>query len=242
MLISVVGSTGLGQVCGVPADRPAALLESVVGHQDRSVLVLAPRYAEHAARRQADLLVAARPGARVRVLASAHHALTLTLVADRVQRSGAVAPAAAEDAVPGLLAQARSLVWSPSIWRLGAPWPGLVARLRSLGAEPGFFLELGSGPYARDARHDWCPSLDQRLHGVRAHDGDATPELLARQLGPIVLHQVGTTIHPGAPYTPRGSRLLTILPPEAARLRPAGSAEQTTSDPAPTHDNESEAA
>ena len=209
MLISVVGTTGLGQVAGVPVGRPAALLRVVANRPDRHVIVLAPRHAESAARVQADLVSAARPSARVEIVMSHHHALTLTLVAERSLRAAERTPTT--DLVELLaleLAAARSLVWCPSVWRLTGAGLDLRQRLRSFVEGPGFVVELGDRPQLHPA-DGWRPSAGDRLFTA-----DQLPvPLMITQLG-AAASLIDTEIDPGAPYAPRAARLLTVLTPE----------------------------
>jgi hypothetical protein len=211
VLISVVGSSGLGQVAGVPVGRPASLLRVVAERPDQLVVVLAPWHAATAARRQADLVAAARPSARVEVLASQHHALTLTLVAERLLRTAQWSEGG-DDVLrraEEMLASARSLVWSPSVWWLHGGIT-LGQRLRCFRSAPGLFLELGQRSRLTESRQGWLPGPGGRLYGVAP-----SPELMAAQLGTCVLHQVDTEIEPGAPYASSATRLLTALPADS---------------------------
>ena len=134
MLIAVVGTGGFGRVAGVLGGSPAALLRVVAERPDQQVVVLTPDHSLATAQRQADLVAAARPSAQVSVLASAHHALTLTLVADRVLESAPWMTGSADflGAVRTELSTARSLVWSPSAWRLRGVHLSLGVRFRCL--------------------------------------------------------------------------------------------------------------
>jgi len=211
VLIAVVGTSGLGRVAGVPSGSPAALLRVVADQPDQEVVVLTPAHTESTARRQADLVAAARPSARVSVLASQHHALTLTVAADRVLESAPwmTGTDAFLELVRAELSTARSLVWSPSAWRLRGVDLSLGARLRCLvdGRVP--VLELGQ-------RATTVPD------GWRARSGDllytvgSVPDRLEVQLDSGRLHRVDTRIE-DSPYAPRSAQLLTALPATAAR-------------------------
>ena len=213
VVIAVVGSTGLGRIAGLPVGRPASLLQVVAERPDQLVLMLAPRYAATTAREQADLVAAARPNARVDVVISDHHPLTLTLVADRALRAAERTGAA--DVTPIVeadLAAARSLVWCPSAWQLRGADLTLGQRLRALSGGPGFFLELGRRPWLGAARNGWRPRSGDRLYTV-----GPTPDLLTAQLGVTAPARVRVGVAPGAPYAARAARLLTaLLPPAVA--------------------------
>lgn len=210
MLISVVGTTGLGRVAGVPVGSPAGLLRVVADRPDRHVIVLAPQHAASAARVQADLVSAARPSARVDVVLSHHHALTLALVAERtleaVDRTGT---ADVERALAAELDSARSLLWCPSVWRLLGVGLALGPRLRSVAGERGFFVELGDRPRFDDGRDGWRPRAEDRLYGTGSY-----PALMITQLGEAP-DQVDIEVESGAPYAPPSARLLTALAPES---------------------------
>ncbi|HEY5785835.1 MAG TPA: hypothetical protein VIT65_13760 [Microlunatus sp.] len=208
-MISVVGTTGLGRVAGVPVGRPAALLRVVADRPDQHVIVLAPQHAASAARVQADLVSAARPSARVEVVVSRHHALTLALVAERTLR--AVEGTGTADLTTLLeseLTSARSLLWCPSVWRLLGVGVALGPRLRSVTGGPGFFVELGDRPRFDHGHDGWRPRSEDRLYGT-----GVLPELMITQLGEPP-DRVDIEIESGAPYAPPSARLLTALAPE----------------------------
>jgi len=210
VLISVVGTTGLGRVAGVPVGRPAALLRVVADRPDRHVIVLASQHAASAARVQADLVSAARPSARVEVVVSHHHALTLTLVAERTLRAAERTGTAELTALlESELTRARSLLWCPSVWRLLGVGLALGPRLRSVTGGPGFFVELGDRPRLDHGHDGWRPRSEDRLYVT-----GVLPELMITQLGEAP-DRVDIEVESGAPYAPPSARLLTALAPEA---------------------------
>lgn len=226
MLIAVVGTGGFGRVAGVLGGSPAALLRVVAERPDQQVVVLTPDHSLATAQRQADLVAAARPSAQVSVLASAHHALTLTLVADRVLESAPWMTGSADflGAVRTELSTARSLVWSPSAWRLRGVHLSLGVRFRCLvdGGDP--ILELGTraasprAGVADTARAGWHPRSDDRVLTA-----GPVPGRLAAQLRGHRQQSVDIVIEHG-PYAPRPTRLLTVL---------AGASADTSSPPDP---------
>ena len=225
MLIAVVGTSGLGRVAGVPSGSPAALLRVVADQPDQEVVVLTPEHTESTARRQADLVAAARPSARVSVLASQHHALTLTVAADRILE--AVPWMTGTDAflelVRAELSTARSLVWSPSAWRLRGVDLSFGARLRCLVDGRGPILELG--------RLATTPSAGWRARsGDHLYTAGPVPDRLEIQLDSGRRHRVDTEIEDN-PYAPRSVQLLTALP-----ATPVGAVEAPDMRPAAPHD------
>lgn len=216
MLISVAGSTGLGQVAGVSGSSPAALLTVVARQPDQQVVLLVPGHAATAARRQADLLTAARPDARVEVMISHHHALTLTLVAREIL--GATAWSAGTDefveAVRARLTSVRSLVWGPSVWRLRGTGSALGTRMRCLTGRQDPVVELGAPARIRPGFDGWGLRPRDRVYVSRL-----APDLLLGQLGvhrPLLLD---TAIEPHAPYAARSAHLLTVVPSEPVSSR-----------------------
>ena len=223
MLIAVVGTSGLGRVAGVPSSSPAALLRVVADRPDQQVVVLAPDHTLATAQRQADLVAAARPSAQVSVLASPHHALTLTVVADRILASSPWLTGTEEflGRVRAELSTARSLVWSPSAWRVRGVPLSLGARLRCLVGGRGPILELD--PQTSTARDGWRPRADDHVFLA-----GPVPDRLAAQLGPGRRQLVDTEIE-DSPYAPRPARLLTAL--AATPADTAGSPGPKTSTP-----------
>ncbi len=215
MLIAVVGTSGLGRVAGVPGGSPAALLRVVADQPDQEVVVLTPEHTESSARRQADLVAAARPSARVSVLASRHHALTLTVAADRILESAPwmTGMDAFLDLVRAELSTARSLVWSPSAWRLRGVDLSLGARLRCLVGGRGPILELGQR--AITTPDCWRPRAGELLYTA-----GPIPARLEVQLDGGRHHSVDTQIE-DSPYAPRSAQLLTALPATPARAAEA---------------------
>ncbi len=213
MLITVVGTSGLGRVAGVPSSSPAALLRAVADRPDQQVVVLTPERTMTTAQRQVDLVAAARPSAQVSVLVSPHHALTLTLVADRVLESAPWMTGTEDflDLARAELSTAQSLVWSPSAWRLPGFHLSLGARLRCLVGGRGPILELG--PPVSTTRDGWTPPADHRIFTA-----GPVPTRLAAQLGSR--RQSADTEIEDNPYAPRRAWLLTALaaaPADSAR-------------------------
>lgn len=206
MLISVAGSSGLGEVAGIAGSSPAALLQIAARQPDHQVVVLAPAHGADTVRRQAELLRAARPAARVELVVSRHHALTLSLVAHEILAAGIIT--SVDDFVEAVhagLTRARSLVWGPSVWRLRGTGCSLGTRLRCLTGRRDPVVELGSsvtGP-AGDA---WRLRPGDRVYGSRS-----TPALLLRQLGQHHPVLVTTGIDPTDPYA-RSAYPLTVVP------------------------------
>ncbi len=225
MLIAVVGTSGLGHVAGVPSGSPAALLRVVADQPDQEVVVLTPEHTESTARRQADLVAAARPSARVSVLASAHHALTLTVAADRILESAPwmTGTDAFLELVRAELSTARSLVWSPSAWRLRGVDLSLVARLRCLVDGRGPILELGR-------RATTPPGGWRARSGDHLYTAGPVPDRLEVQLDSGRRHRVDTEIEDN-PYAPRSAQLLTAL-----RATPVRAVETSGAQPAAPHD------
>ena len=225
MLIAVVGTSGLGRVAGVPSGSPAALLRVVAERPDQEVVVLTPEHTEATARRQADLVAAARPSARVSVLASPHHELTLTVAADRVLESARwmTGMDAFLELVRAELSTARSLVWSPSVWRLRGVDLSLGARLRCLVHGRGPILELGQR--ASSTPNGWRPRSDDLLYTA-----GPVPARLEIQLDSGRPHRVDTQIEE-SPYAPRTARLLTAL-----RATPVRAMETPDVRPSTPHD------
>lgn len=205
MLIAVVGSSGLGRVAGVPSSSPAALLRVVADRPDSEVVVLCPEHLRASTQQQADLVAAARPAARVSVIATAHHALTLTVVADRVLTTNPWLTGVDELSrmLRTELSAARSLVWSPSAWRLRGVGLGVGARIRCLVGGPSPIVEVA--PRREGARDGWRAAADDRLFTAAA-----LPAQLADQLGDSVPRQVDTMIIDSC-YAGRSTRLLTAL-------------------------------
>ena len=233
MLIAVVGTSGLGRVAGVPGGSPAALLRVVADQPDQEVVVLTPEHTESTAQRQADLVVAARPSARVSVLASPHHVLTLTVVADRILESAPwmTGMDAFLELVRTELTTARSLVWSPSTWRLRGVELSLGARFRSLVDGRGPILELGRR--ASTTPDGWRPRSDDLLYTA-----GPVPARLEVQLDSGHRHSVDTQIEDGQ-YPAGSAHLLTALPAtpvraaEAPEVRPSTPHDPATDRPRP---------
>ena len=172
--------------------------------------MLASLPAQASAQRQADLVAAARPSARVSVISSPHHALTLSVVADRVLRTAPYLTGTDEfrALLRTELSRARSLVWSPSAWRLRSVDAGVGARLRWLvtGRRP----VLETVP-AADADHDgWSASTGDQVYAA-----GPLPAPLIDQLDACRLNRVDTTITDSR-YPSGTTWLLTALPVGAA--------------------------
>jgi len=209
VLITVIGVSRLGRVTGLPVDDPAGLLHAVAGATDGHILLLAPLHRASDAREQAHVLLAARPEARVSVLALPHHALTLALVADEVMRRPDLAdadPTTVWQLVRQSAARSRSLVWHPRLGGL-ADHPRTSGELiGDLGRAPGWFCELGPEsftvvPGRRGARF--------RSGETVLHLGEAPP-LLKTQLGDVRAVPVMVEVAP-APYRSRRSVEVTVL-------------------------------
>lgn len=205
MLIAIVGSSGLGRVAGVPGSSPAALLRVVADRPDSEVVVLCPEHLQSSTQQQADLVAAARPAARVSVIASAHHALTLTVVADRVLTTSPWLTGIDElvGTLRTELSAARSLVWSPTAWRLRGVGLGVGARLRCLVGGRSPIVEVV--PRRADARDGWRAATDDQLVTVAA-----LPAQLTDQLRDACLRQVDTMITDSR-YGGSSTCLLTAL-------------------------------
>ena len=233
MLIAVVGTSGLGRVAGVPSGPPAALLRVVADRPDQEVILLTPEHTESTAQRQAELVAAARPSARVSVLASTHHALTLTVASDRILESAPwmTGMDAFLELVRAELSTARSLVWSPSAWRLRGGELSLGTRLRCLVHGQGPILELGRR--ASTMPDGWRPRSDDVLYTA-----GPVPARLEVRLDSGRRHSVDTQIEDG-PYPPRSVLLLTALPAtpvraaEAPDVRPSTPHDPATDRPRP---------
>jgi hypothetical protein len=210
-LITVVGSSGYGRVAGVPSSSPAALLRVVADRPDTDVVVLTSLPAQASAQRQAELVAAARPSARVSVISSPHHALTLTVVADRVLTTAPylTGPDELRRLLGTELARARSLVWSASAWRLRGVGSGIADRLRWLvtGRSP----VLETGPSTDTGRGAWSAATGDQVYAA-----GPLPAPLADQLDPEHLNRVDTTIVDSR-YAPGSAWLLTALPADADR-------------------------
>lgn len=210
MLIAVAGSTGLGQVAGVSSTHPTALLDALEAQPSDHVIALAPMHAASVVREQAHVVLAARPQARVCVLALTHHALTLTLI-------GAVAlelehapngwsdPSGAVQVIKEAAARSRSLVWFPRAWGLHKPEPSVGQRAASLFKAQGFFAEVGTdGLAAGRTGISWAP--DELVCAA-----GEPPPLLRSQLGDSSCTAVDVSPEPGAPYANKASVELTGL-------------------------------
>ncbi len=205
MLIVVVGSSGLGRVAGVLSSSPAALLRVVADRPDSEVVVLCPETLQTSARQQADLVAAARPSARVSVITSTHHALTLTVVADRVLTTSPWLTGTDELRVllRTELAAARSLVWSPAAWRLRGVGLSVGARLRCLVRAGSPIVELAPRPGL--TQDSWRTATEHELVSAAV-----LPTHLADQLGDRGARQVDTMIIDSR-WAGRSSQPLTAL-------------------------------
>lgn len=210
MLIAVAGSTGLGQVAGISSTHPAALLKALQTQPSDHVIVLAPQHAASVAREQAHVVLAARPEARVCVLALSHHALTLTLigaVALELEQTpnGWSEPGGAVQVIREAAARSRSLVWFPRAWGLHKPEPSLGQRAASLFKAQGFFAEVGTdGLAAGRTGISWAP--DELVCAA-----GEPPALLRSQLGGSSCTAVEVSPEAGAPYASKASVELTGL-------------------------------
>lgn len=232
MLIAVAGSSGLGQVVGISATHPAALLRAVGDRPDERVVLLAPWYAAPVARAQAHVVLAACPRARVCVLPLAHHALTLTLLGVYVleaegEPAGWSEPNEAVQLLHQAAARTRSVVWYPRVLGLRDPAPALAQRLRSLGKAPGYFLELGPGAGLERGRRGLAPRSGENLYAAV----EPSP-LLRSQLAGTDLAVVSVVGDAAAPYATATSSELTGLvqpahPPVSTESCPSCSARCT---------------
>lgn len=210
VLITVAGSTGLGQVAGISSTHPAALLRAVEAQPSDHVIALAPWHAASAAREQAHVVLAARPQARVCVLPLTHHALTLTLIGAAALElehtpDGWSEPGGAVQLIKQAAARSRSLVWFPRAWGLDEPEPSVAQRAASLFKAQGFFTEVGAaGLAAGRTGISWAPNE------VVCAAGDP-PALLRSQLGSSDCAAVDVRPEPGAPYANKVSVELTGL-------------------------------
>ena len=222
MLIAVVGTSGLGRVAGVSTGSPAALLRVVADRPDTEVVVLSPEHLVTTAQRQADLVAAARPAARVSVITSSHHALTLTVIADRVLTANPWLTGT--DELRGLLrtemARAHSLIWSPAAWRLRGVRLGVGARLRSLFGGRSQIFELA--PHRSSSSDGWHPADDDRVFLA-----GPVPAPLRDLLIVGASQRVDTHVEDSR-HTTGSACLLTALPRSAAER-----AEVTTDAPVP---------
>ncbi|MBO0810952.1 MAG: hypothetical protein J2P23_02780 [Microlunatus sp.] len=190
------GASGLGAAKGLLDPGPFGLLpivESTGSGAAEHLLYLVPWHLRVSAREQAHVLLARQPTARVCVLATDHHPLTLALV-------GSVLGDLARDGVwsnPGhgvqlahqALEGSRSLIWHPQRFR------------------PGYLTQLGDdADRARLARLELQP---QALLYV----GSDPPSRLAAALSGHRASRVDVTTESDAPYRSRGAVELTAMLP-----------------------------
>lgn len=221
MLIVVGGSSGLGQVAGISATHPAALLHAVANRPARYVFLLTPWYAATAAKEQAHVTIAADPSIRICVLPLVHHPLTLTLLgAVTVELEGLAHgwsnPGEAVQLLNQSAARSRSLVWHPRLWGLHDPRPTLGQLASGLLAGRGFFAEVGAPAGYVRGRADFPTNPDELL----CAPGDL-PFTLRHQLGTAPVSRVDVTTQPHSSYATKGSVELAGLVRPLSRPRPA---------------------
>jgi hypothetical protein len=210
VLIAVGGTSGLGEVAGIAADHPTALLEVLKERPSSHVLLLTPWYAEAMAREQAHVAIAAQPKVRISVAAFRHHTFTLTLLgAVLVERRGVPGgwtdPGGAIQLLRQAAAESRSLVWHPRVLRMPDPQPTIGQRLRSVFGAPGFFGDLdATGVTAGES------GITTRPDEVLCCAGEP-PALLRRQLEQLPCAVVDVRTEGPRPYGQRATVELTGL-------------------------------
>ena len=195
---------------GVSSTPPTALLDAVANNPTSHVIALAPTHLAAPVREQAHVLIAARPNARVCVLALEHHALTLTLLGAVVLEqqdtpNGWSEPGAAVQMIKEAAAASRSIVWFPRAWGLEQPEASFGQRATSLFRARGFFAEVGASGLV-EGRAGLSATLDETFCSA-----NEPPALMRSQLGPSACSTVGVVVEAGAPYATKGSVELTGL-------------------------------
>lgn len=208
--MTVSGSSGLGQVVGVSATEPAALLRAAQARPVSHVIAFAPWYAASVVREQAHVLVAAQPDTRVCVLPLRHHVLTLTLLAAVAQEfegapNGWSDPGGAVQMIKQAAALSRSLVWYPRAWGLIEPEASMGQRAASFFRPRGYFTEIGAAGLV-EGRAGLTRTPDETLWSL-----GEPPALLRTQLGSETCSPVAVTVADGGPYAARHAVELTGL-------------------------------
>ena len=208
--MTVSGSSGLGEVVGVSATDPAALLRQAEARPASHVIVLAPWYAVSLVREQAHVLVAGQPHTRVCVLPFRHHVLTLTLLAAVAQElkgapNGWSEPGGAVQMIKQAAALSRSLVWYPRAWGLDETEASVGQRAASLFRPRGYFTEIGAAGLV-EGRAGLTRTPDETLWSL-----GEPPALLRTQLSSDTCSPVAVTVADGGPYAARHAVELTGL-------------------------------
>lgn len=208
MLFTVTGAGDHASVVGLRSGDRQGLLQLAAGAEP--IVALTPRHHLADTRRQAHVLLAGAPLARVCVLPLDHHPLTLVLIAEALQRSsqaraGWPDPSAAVQLAQRYAARSHSLVWYRTLWGLSEPTPTAGQLAAGTFRRAGHIRELAAAPALVPARPGSPVALGAAVHHVQG-----VPALLAQQLGEVTLLPVELTTEPG-PYSTRTSVELTLL-------------------------------